>query len=196
MHKITVGYSAISRLAWCMHFVGQRVWALLFKEVIMLFLLLELAGSACIIPPSLQEASPDGGENHRPIVTEATVPPLRRDWTVMQNSSDIPELTVYLFDPDEQKLTTRVFLDRNYKEIIADIEAEPTASTPGLNYAKISIPGLCGDKVDFIAGRHFLEVYVSDNGFITTGPDLRLVKQGGGWDTVSWDLQCISGGGS
>ncbi len=148
----------------------------------------------CIVPPHYEEVYLDGGMQSQPqIRTEFTTPqiPTFTEYQTPQGSTSLRKrefnLAVKFPDP-HQKLFLRMFLERDYQQVIFESQYEP--STEETRSLRFEVAGLCDDLVNFETGRFFLEVFVANKPFISSGRSLKYPELGGFADDVSWDLMC------
>lgn len=163
-------------------------------RAILLFALIPwcLVCTHCVIPPHLEDEF-DAGGNRRPQVRwEVTMPKIGDLILNQSNNPQSPQskaFNVGLEDPDSrQPLYVRLFLDGNYQSYVYDTEVAPKE---GLRGCAFELRGLCDQMVNFVLGRHMLELYVSDETFVTEGEDLRVISFGGQRDNITWQLSCL-----
>lgn len=151
----------------------------------------------CIIPAEIQ-APEDSAPR---ILLGLTSPSPLVVQTIRQRATpDRPVVTpfnVAVVDPDPQTLRARLFIDARYGQPpvgdLGDDAIGPDPGNPdGARGYVFSIRDLCDEKVDFELGAHTLELYVSDEGFVDSGPDWRVPRAGGQRDSVLWRLSCIA----
>ncbi|MBK8480512.1 MAG: hypothetical protein IPL40_04985 [Proteobacteria bacterium] len=152
-------------------------------------------GVGCILPEDLH--SP---QEHAPrIVPEHTQPPPDQVFSFPQSATSGPRPTqtfsTIVIDPDEQELRTRAFVDGRYDRALAlnndRVDSPPRGILDGRRGYFFDVEGLCDDKVNRELGRHVLELYVSDSGFVGRGSDLRQPNAGGLRDSLLWVFNCI-----
>jgi hypothetical protein len=153
-----------------------------------MLILTTLALGGCLIPPD-RELMVDGGVNRAPSInTSLSVPKPGGVFDYWQLAKP-KEFSVVLKDLDKQALSLRFFLERKYE---TKLPLDKNATTGGGTSQPIvvKIAGLCDELVDSLEGTYFLEIYVSDSGFLDSGDDLRQVKPGGLSTNANWTLKC------
>lgn len=187
---IIMVWQHLMTLACLMHNFLQSVYVRLMRGA--LIFLIFLAG--CIVPPHYEEVYLDGGTQSQPqIRTEFTTPriPSFTEYQTPQGALSLRKrefnLAVKFPDP-HLKLYLRVFMQRDYQQVVFESQYEPSAEeTRSLRF---EVAGLCDDLVNFETGRYFLEVFVANKPFVTSGRSLKYPVLGGFVDDVSWDLMC------
>jgi hypothetical protein len=152
-------------------------------------------GTGCLIPPPLELEGSDGGLNHRPkIEYDLTTPAVDQPKSIKQTApgktpAPVPFI-VFLTDPDPQTLFLHVFINgslRGYKIPIWSDQAPPTAT--GKRGFTVDFGGICDEPANFELGRHDLEFYFSDSGFLAEG-ERREPNPGGQVVSILWQLNC------
>lgn len=154
-----------------------------------------LGGVGCVLPEDLH--SP---QEHAPhIVPEHTQPPPGKPFSLPQSATngarESQTFTIIVIDPDDQELRTRAFIDGRYDRALAlnndRVDSPPPGILDGRRGYFFDVEALCDDKVNHELGRHVLELYVSDTGFVARGSDLRQPNPGGLRDSLLWVFNCI-----
>lgn len=169
--------------------LARRVHDLLLPwRLALISLVLVTGGPGCVVPPALTLES-DGGQNTRPRILEANTTPPPGSKTYRQ--SEDPLFTITVVDPDRQVLYGRMFMDRRYDRVFVGGESQTGPSAQPELAMTFRVNGICGELVQFVLGAHLLEVYISDSGFVSTGPDLRVPLAGGARVNDSWQITCL-----
>jgi len=150
-----------------------------------MLILTTLALGGCVIPPDLQLMQDGGVANTAPWIKTAVTTP-RPNTTVLHRKKDDPLVfAVSLVDDEKQVLSLRFFKDREYA---TEVQISRDTTTGGVVEQDVifTISGFC-DQAPF---PKLLELYVSDNGFVSSGSDLRKVNEGGLSTSTGWDLTC------
>lgn len=154
-----------------------------------------VGGSACVLPEDLNTP-----QEHAPrILLGQTQPPPRTVLSLHQSaangSKQVQTFSTFVIDPDDQDLRARAFIDGRYERALAlnnyEVGEPPRGFIDGRRSYFFDIEGLCDDKVNRELGRHVLEIYVSDTGFVGEASDLRVPNTGGLRDSVLWVFNCL-----
>ena len=154
--------------------------------------------SACVIPQAIEIQD----DNTPPRIDLSNTNPERG--TIGDPGTDVKQsagqprdttsFTVAVNDPDDEDIAMRLFVDGDYATFWAENTVGPTERQPRLGLMQVD--GLCDEVVQFELGRHSVEVWVSDAGFVSSGPFLNLpavTDDGrlGGRDSVTWMVECV-----
>ena len=198
--RVLRGLGRVTKSWWRAAFALRRLLAPHLHRALSMVLLSALAtgwvgGSACVLPEDLHTPL-----EHAPrFVLGQTQPPPNTVLSLRQSagsgSKQIQFFTTVVIDPDDQELRTRAFIDGRYERALAlnnDEVGEPSRGfIDGRRSYFVEIEGLCDDKVNRELGRHVLELYVSDTGFVGRASDLRVPNTGGLRDSVLWVFNCL-----
>lgn len=154
-----------------------------------------LGASACVLPEDLHAP-----QEHAPhLLAGDTTPAPARVFSYAQSTAGgarpRQNFNTIVVDTDDQVLHTRAFIDGRYDRALAlnndRVPPAPAGITDGSRSYFFTIEGLCDAQVNNELGRHVLELYVSDNGFVGRGSDLRVPNPGGLRDSLLWVFNCI-----
>lgn len=154
-----------------------------------------LGVSACVLPEDLHAP-----QEHAPhLLAALSTPEPGIVFSVARSAAGSPQsrqtFTTVVVDADDQVLLARAFVDGRYDRALAlnndRIPPAPPAITDGRRTHLFDIDGLCDAPVNNVLGRHVLEFYVSDNGFVGRGSDLRVPNPGGLRDSLLWVFNCV-----
>jgi hypothetical protein len=155
------------------------------------------AGASCFIPPPIDPPQADGGSSHWPLIDwDYTLPKPNEDQTRNQSvpgKTEFIDFRVWVVS-SSKKLSVAVFMDGIldlYKKTIFSTEATETGGGKWVFQHKLDRP--CDEIANFVLGRHDLEIYFSDSGFKTQGPELdfrRLPSGDGKAISLLYRLNC------
>jgi hypothetical protein len=150
-----------------------------------------LSCTSCFIPPKHEKKTTNEGSLSRPIIDKDFVNPPLNVFSWQQKAGRPAKFTVGVNDSGEQTIYGRMFIDWEFSKKVTE------TSQAGKEFFSLAftVDGLCDEVVKDVPGYHELTVAVSDSGFVDSGKDLSLPKEGGGRDAVTWRINCLESTG-
>lgn len=150
-----------------MHLLSFQYWASRWGVLLVVIFVL----SGCLIPPHLNEAAADASADATEVLDflwKSSTP--SRDVTINEYQTPFGEakrvtlLNLALVAPLIETLSLRFFIDLQWNTIVKEVIKTKRPETKYITEI-IEIEGLCDNLVNKQTGIHFLEIYVSNDGF-------------------------------